>query len=428
MNLKRFKLIGKKLNYIKTITSYKHLILILFLLSNTFCSKIFANENYVLSTVNNLPITKFDVINKAKIISFSINQDLKFTNLKSFYNQALKTLTDEKIIEASGLLINKNINKIVYNQAYQLTLQNFDNSENKLNEFIDKLSIPKSTILDKFKSQLIWSTVLRDKFKLEIKDINKKSKEIFRKQSARSKITLYDLAEIVLEKKGNAQLLKNINLALKQGSNFLEIAKQVSISDSAKFKGKIGWKTYENLPTYIINKKIKIKEGDIISFPAKDKIRIIKVLVKRNNGRLSEIENKVLLAQVNFQVNFQEKQVAYIDVKKRITKLLNKKVKCTNLKTLNNNNNNKDLNLKVFDLRIADLSPSIQKIIKNKNLYEISEPLFFGNNGFLYITCDKQKAKLVKNNFAQIKKNIMEKQFRIRKEKQQMQRGKQLIV
>ncbi|MDC0457194.1 hypothetical protein OAM56_04680 [Alphaproteobacteria bacterium] len=368
----------------------------------------------MLATVNNLPITKFDVINKAKIISFSIEQDLKFTNLKSFYNQSLKTLTDERIIEASGLLINKNINSIVYNQAYQLTLKDFNNSENKLNEFIDKLSIPKSTILDKFKSQLIWSVVLRDRFKLEIKDINKKSKEIFRKENARSKKTLYDLAEIVLEKKGNTQLLKNINLALKQGSNFLEIAKQVSISDSAKFKGKIGWKTYENLPTYIVNKKIKINEGDIISFPAEGKIRIIKILVKRNNGRLSEIENKVLLAQVDFEVNFQDKQIAYIDVKKRITKLLSKKGNCTNLKTLNNN---KELNLKIIDLRIADLSLNVQKIIKNKNLYEISEPIFFGNNGFIYITCDKQKAKLVKNNFAQIKKNIMEKQFRIFSEK-----------
>ena len=412
MNLKKFKLIGKKLNNIKIITTYKYLVLIFFLLSNTFFGKTFANDNYVLSTVNNLPITKFDVINRAKIISFSIDQDLAFKNLKNFYNQSLKILTDERIIEASGVLINKNINKILYNQAYQLTLQNFDNSENKLNEFIDKLSIPKSTIVDKFKSKLIWSTVIRDRFKIEIKNIEKKSKEIFRQQTARSKITLYDLAEIVLEKKGNAQVLQNINLALKQGSSFLDIATQVSTSSSAKLKGKIGWKTYENLPTYIVNKKIEINEGDIISFPVKDKIKIIKILVKRNNGMLSEIENEVLLAQVNFQVNFQDKRLAYIDVKERLAKLLSKKVNCNNLKKLNNNNNI-DLNLNVINSRIADLSPSIQRIIKNKNLYEISKPIYVGNNGFIYITCNKKRATLVKSNFTQIKKNIMEKQFRI---------------
>ena len=66
----------------------------------------------------------------------------------------------------------------------------------------------------------------------------------------------------------------------------------------------------------LVNKKIEINEGDIISFPVKDKIRIIKILVKRNNGMLSEIENKVLLAQVNFQVNFQEKQWLILMLKK----------------------------------------------------------------------------------------------------------------
>ena len=427
MNLKIFKLIGKKLKDIKIITSYKHIILILFLLSNTIFGKIYANENYILSNVNKLPITKIDVINRAKLISFSKDQDLKFKNLKNFYDQSLNTLIKERIIESAGLQINKNINKIVSKRAYQLALQNFDNSENKFNEFINKSSIPQSTIVDKFRSQLIWNTVLRNKFKLEIKNIEQKSKEIIRKIETQSKKTLYELAEIVLEKKGNTQLFKNINLSLKKGSNFLEIAKQVSISSSAKLNGKIGWKTYENLPKYIVDKKIELKEGDIISFPVKDKIRIIKILVKRDNGRSSEIENNILLAQINFQINFQQKILAYNDVKERLSKLLNKKTSCSNLKNLNDKNN-KDLILKVVKARIADLSPSIQKIIKNKNLYEISEPIYTGNNAFTYIICDLKKAKIIKNNFVQIKRNIMEKQFIIFSEKLIKKFNKQAII
>jgi hypothetical protein len=416
MNLKRYKLTGKKLNNIQITTSYKRLILILFLVSNTIFCNVFANENYVLSTVNKLPITKIDVINRAKVISFSVDKDLQFKNLKNFYNQSFKSLTTERVIEAAGLQLNKNINNIVSKRAYQLTLQDFDNSENKFNRFIKKLSIPKATIVDKFKSQLILITVLRDRFKVEIENMEERSKEIIKKQETQSKKDLYDLAEIVLEKKGNAQLFKNINLALKNGSNFLDIAKQVSISNSAKLKGKIGWKTYDNLPNYILDNKMEIKEGDIISFPVEDKIRIIKILVKRNNGKLSEIENKILLAQINFEVNFQEKKVAYIDVKKRLAKLLNEKINCNKLKKINNKNN-EDLNLKIINARIADLSPKIQKVIKNKKLYEISDPIFLRNNGYTYITCDKKKGELPKNISSQIKKNIMEKQFLIFSEK-----------
>ncbi|MDC1023042.1 hypothetical protein OAR00_00655 [Alphaproteobacteria bacterium] len=404
------------MNKIKMIISYKNLLLIFLLLSNTYTDKIFANENYVVSTVNKLPITKIDVIERAKVISFSIDQDLEFKNLKNFYNQSLKTLTNERVILSNGLKINKNINKIVSKKAYQLALRDFDNSESKLDQFINELSISKSTIVDKFKSQLIWSTILRNRFKKEIKNTEEKSKRIYEKQEVYRKKNLYDIAEIVLEQKGNSRLLQNISLALKQGSGFLEIAKQVSISSSAKFNGRIGWKTYENLPDYIIDKNIKPKEGDIISFPFKNKIKIIKILVKRNNGRLSEIENIITLAQINFQINFKKKSDAYIYAKEKVIKLLNNKINCNNLKLININKY-QGLNLNIVNTRIADLSPNIQKIIKNKKLYEISAPMFSGNNGYAYIKCAEKKAKLKRNNYAKIKKDFMAKQFLIFSEK-----------
>ena len=157
--------------------SYKYQIIVMVSFINIISCSICAKENYILSTVNTLPISKIDVINRAKLISFSINQDLKFKNLKSFYNQSYKVLINEKVIQSAGLKINKNINKIVSKQAYQLTLQNFDNSEDELNRFIKKLSIPKSAIIEKSETQLIWSIVLRDRFKSEIDRLEEKINE-----------------------------------------------------------------------------------------------------------------------------------------------------------------------------------------------------------------------------------------------------------
>ena len=58
--------------------SYKYQIIVIILLLNIIPSALFAKENYILSTVNRIPISKIDVINRAKLISFTINQDLKF--------------------------------------------------------------------------------------------------------------------------------------------------------------------------------------------------------------------------------------------------------------------------------------------------------------------------------------------------------------
>ena len=46
-----------------------------------------AKENYIVVLVNNLPITKIDVIERAKLISYSIYQNVEFKNLNKFYDQ-----------------------------------------------------------------------------------------------------------------------------------------------------------------------------------------------------------------------------------------------------------------------------------------------------------------------------------------------------
>ena len=50
-------------------------------------------------------------------------------------------------------------------KANQLLLNEFNNSKVILNKFINQVSIPKAVFLDKYKSQLIWSIVLKNKFK-----------------------------------------------------------------------------------------------------------------------------------------------------------------------------------------------------------------------------------------------------------------------
>ena len=404
--------------------SYKYQIIAIISLLNIISSAICAKENYILSTINTIPISKIDVINRAKLISFSINQDLKFKNLKIFYNQSYKTLINERVIQSAGLRINKNINKIVSKEAYKLTLQNFDNSEDKFNKFIRKLSIPKSTVLEKSESQLIWSIVLKDRFKSEIDRLEKKINENIFRNEFQNQQDLYDLSEIIIEKNGNNDLLKNINLALQRGVAFSDIAKQFSLSSSARFSGKIGWRHYKTLPKYIVNKKINVKEGDVITFPVKDKIRIIKILVKRDKGKLSKIENTVSLVQVNFELNFKTKTAAYNDVKQKLIKLLSNKKNCNQLKKIND----KNIKLNIIKSRIADLSPKIQKVITDKKIYEITSPVYFGNNGYTYVVCDKKQAKLVTKNYDQTKNKFMAKQLLVFSEKHLKQLNKQANI
>jgi hypothetical protein len=321
----------------------------------------------------------------------------------------LNSLIDEKIILSAGLKINNNIIQMVTPKANQILLNEFDNSKVKLNEFINKLSIPKTTLLKRYESQLVWGLILKDKFKIQLTKLNKIAENNIKDQKNKQVEDLYDLAEIVINKNGNKILLKQIKSALNSGTNFLDLAKQLSISSSAKFKGKVGWKNYQSLPRYIKSKKINLNEGDIISFPTKDKIKIIKILAKRLNGKFSENETSVILGQIRFPINFQKKDVAYKKVKYAVKDLLTNKKSCKNLNIIKNQNTNYSVN--IIKSRIADISTKIQNVIKNFELYQISQPIFLGNYGYTYIICDVKKPQSEQKTILELKNKMMQKPY-----------------
>ena len=399
-------------------------IFLIYLFSICILKYAYSEENYVVTIVNKLPITKVDVFNRAKLISIAVDKNSEIKNIENYYNQSLKTLINEKIILSAGKKINKNLNSIVSNQANQLLLAEFENSKLKLNKFIKKYSITKPTLLEKYKAQLIWGIVLRNKYKMQFSKIDKNIEQSLEASGHTNNEDLYDLAEIVIYKKNNNKLIKEIKLALKDGANFLEIAKQISISSSSKFNGKIGWNNFQNLPEYIKNvasirdfsKGKEINESEIFTFPEKDKIKFIKVLAKRKNGILSKKEDIVLLVQIRFPLNFMNKNIAFKNTKNYLKKLLSNKNGCESLKVLKKNNN-KELNLIVIKSRFADLSPKIENIIENLNFFEISKPIFIGNYGYTYVKCDKKEAKLDIIDYKKLKEEKLNKYFLIYSEK-----------
>ena len=411
---------------IKQFLKLRLLIIINIIFCNIFINNAFGSENFVVTTVNKIPITKNDIVNRAKIISFSIKKNTDFKKLQNYYNQALNSLINEKIILSAGLKINNNIIKIVTPKANQILLNEFDNSKDKLDKFINYLSIPKAKLLEKYESQLVWDIVLKNKFKDQLLKLDNIVQNDIENRKNKKTEDLYDLAEIVISKNNNQNLLNQIKSALKSGVNFLDLAKQVSISSSAKFKGKVGWKNYQNLPRYIKSKKINLNEGDIISFPTKDKIKIIKILAKRLNGKFSKNETSVILGQIKFPINFQKKDVAYKKVKYVVKDLLTNKKSCKNLNIIKNQNKNYSVN--IIKSRLADISTKIQNVIKNFELYKISQPMFLGNYGYTYIICDVKKPKSEKKTILELKNKIMQKHYLIISERYLKRLNKEAII
>ena len=97
-----------KLEMVIKFLNLKFFFLIIFLATCIF-KHAFSEENYIVNIVNNIPITKVDIHNRAKLISISINQNSNIKNIKNYYNQSLQTLINEKVILSAGKKINKSL-------------------------------------------------------------------------------------------------------------------------------------------------------------------------------------------------------------------------------------------------------------------------------------------------------------------------------
>ena len=243
------------------------------------------------------------------VIMFSFFTKPEANYDKLFYDFSIKN-TEGEIVNFSKLADNKNIENLVNKQSESLLLAEFKNSEIQLTNFLKKLSIPKSTILDKYKTQLILGYVVKNKYKSQLINLETIVEKNINSEKNLRKEDLFELAEIVINKKNNSKLYNEIQSALQNGANFLNIAKQISTSSSSKFNGKIGWKTLDEASIITKNKKNTFLEGDILSYSTNDKIYFFKILAIRLNGQLSQKENKVLLVEAKFPINFKKKEQA----------------------------------------------------------------------------------------------------------------------
>ncbi len=81
----------KKSNGLEMVMKFlnlKFFFLIIFFTTYIF-KHAFSEENYIVNIVNNIPITKVDIHNRAKLISISINQNSKIKNIENYYNHTI---------------------------------------------------------------------------------------------------------------------------------------------------------------------------------------------------------------------------------------------------------------------------------------------------------------------------------------------------
>jgi len=337
----------------------------------------------IFATVNNEPISIYDLIQRSNLFSVSakipINKEFETNILPELISGYVDEIIQMQEIQKNNIVI---IDDQIQKMVLQIEKEN-GFKKGKLKGFLKENKTDISILEKQLKASFGWRQLIANKFRhqiiiqdSEIEVIHKKLKSNIGKEE-------FSIEQIFLsfENKKENEVLEKINNLHKQilkGGDFSSIAKEISDSFTGKI-GKIGWITEVDLDSKILN-KVKKLEKNKVSVPLKGNAGyfIIKVINKRIIG--AEEINQVSLFK--FQL---------IEKNEKVTSLMAKIKNCDELKKFSNKWGTEDsgsLGMLNFDELSNNLKTAVGKMKKNE-----IQSVEVGSKKSLYMLCDVKKTK-----------------------------------
>ena len=220
---------------------------------------------FIVSIVNNEPITNIDVINEAKYLS-ALNPKIQSLDKEQILSIAKESLIKEKIKKNELLkfikLGEKNdfLDSMLKNFYKKLNFNNLEEFKNYLANF--NLSL--NEVIKKIEIETRWNELIFSQYNNQVEiNIEKLNKQLSSKNNQEKE--LYFLYEILFSAQ-NKSKYEEIYEKIKKSINeigFKNTANLYSISDSAKFGGELGWINKQNLNKKILDQIIVLQIGDV---------------------------------------------------------------------------------------------------------------------------------------------------------------------
>jgi len=238
------------------------LIILSLIMLNT---KLFSDESvYIVYKVNNQIITNKDV-EKERQYLISLNNRLKEldearileVSKESALREKIKKIELEKYFNFETLELNVDI----YLENFYKTLNINNNSE--FEQYLKKNNLSLDYIKNKIQIEVLWNQLIYDQYISQINIDKNELKKKLQETDNNLDQKIYSLSEILFENKITTNFdkkLKDITQSISE-VGFNNAANLYSVSDSAKFGGKIGWVEEQKLSKKIIEELQILEAG-----------------------------------------------------------------------------------------------------------------------------------------------------------------------
>ena len=231
----------------------------------TVNTKLFSDESvYIVYKVNNQIITNKDV-EKERQYLISLNNRLKELDESRMIEVSKESALREKIKEIE---LEKYFNFETLELNVDIYLENFYktlniNNKSEFEQYLKKNNLSLDYIKNKIQIEVLWNQLIYDQYISRINIDKNKLKKKLQETDNNLDQKVYSLSEILFENKFTTNFdkkLKDITQSISE-VGFNNAANLYSVSDSAKFGGKIGWVEEKKLSKKIIEELRTLDAG-----------------------------------------------------------------------------------------------------------------------------------------------------------------------
>ena len=347
----------------------------------------------IVATVNEHPITNYDVEQRARFLEFATNIRITDENRGRVYEDALQLIIDDKLRLAEAKDMIPDIESSVLPEARNFMNQNFGDGSRSGAMVLREAGIDPMTVQQKYTSDLAWSNYISGRFQDKFSNIEvmiDDELDRIRLNAAKPQI---QLGEIVLAPgparnlEKTRELATEIVAAVRKGASFAEIARQYSAAGSASRGGNIGWVMTEKLPKTFRDGLAGMKSGEVTDPILLDgALYILRHAGERKNGLVDNSQSRVWLARAILPVQDAASDADRLEAAAKVSRDTQDIAGCEAMEALNTEYGSGAF-ARLDNMVLADMAPQMQELIASLETGQPSEPLAFAEGVASMMIC-----------------------------------------
>ncbi len=354
----------------------------------------------IVATVNEHPITNYDVEQRARFLEFATNIRITDENRDRVYEDALQLLIDDKLRLAEAKTMIPDVESSVLPEARNFMNQNFGDGNRSGAIILREAGIDPMTVQQKYTSDLAWSSYVSGRFQEKFSNIEMMIDDELDRIKLNAAKPQIQLGEIVLapgQSRDLAQteaLAREIVAAVRKGASFAEIARQYSAAGSASRGGNIGWVMVEKLPKVFRDGLEGMTGGEVTDPILLDgAYYVLRHTGERKDGLIDKSQSMVWLARAILPVSADATEADRLEAAATVSRDTSAITDCNAMVALNNEYGSGAF-ARLDEMLVADMAPQMQQLIASLEPGKPSEPLAFAEGVAAMMICELQEPKL----------------------------------